>query len=54
MNQEQYNTIIECINFGMPAKANELIKALNVTVSLANERLNELNTAEQAKEEKEN
>ena len=37
MNQEQYNDIVRAINFGFPAKANELITALNNVVNKAQE-----------------
>ena len=49
MNQEQYDNILKCIEFGMPARANELIKAFNITATLANERLEELKALEETK-----
>ena len=51
MNQEQYDNILKCIAFGMPARANELIKAFNITATLANERLEELKALEETKKE---
>lgn len=33
MNQDQYMMIIRCVQFGMPAIADELIMSLNSTIS---------------------
>lgn len=53
MNQNQYDLIVKAIGFAMPALAEELIKALNTTVMLANEYSNEQKATAETKHENE-
>ena len=51
MNQAQYTEIIECIKFGAPAFADELIIALNKEINLANQKRQELEDAKRRETE---
>ncbi len=51
MRQSHYEEIINCIKFGAPALANELIVDLNDTVNLANQKITENQEAERRKTE---
>lgn len=53
MKQSEYENILACINYGVPALANNLIKAFNETISLANERITEKQEEERRKTEAE-
>ena len=56
MTQFQYNDIIKCIQFGMPAKSTELITELNNIISYGQDKfmkeITETETETEVKEKK--
>lgn len=53
MKQNQYDAILQCIKYGAPALANDLITAFNTAVQLANDQITAIQEKERLEAEAE-